>query len=415
MKRYILTFITALFILVSCEKEEEPISQGVPFIERVRLSDPATADSSLSSATLGSTLVIVGNNLGSVEAVFINNYRVGVNAAYATNNHLIVSVSDSVPTVATDPDVPNVIKVVNPFGEAVYQFQVLPPAPVVEQISNQYAGAGEPITLYGKYFYFVDSVLFPGDVYLTGDFASGSGGATLTVTIPPGFDPSGGGDLIVSTKSGNSQANRATRFYDGDGMVADFDTDGALVWPDNWGWGIPNANITSTAPGIQPIDGSFGLINMTLPPDWGWANEKVINLVNWGGEQIYPTVPPEKYDPGVPIADFDIRMEVAVSAAASLAGIELQVMYQNENNTELSANVSLTDFVRSTDGKWYTVSVPLNTLTNANSRMSTYDDLLKGNADGQHHLRVVLVNPTPAPVPVVFAVDNIRVVNAEAD
>ncbi|HYH57013.1 MAG TPA: hypothetical protein VD772_10400, partial [Anseongella sp.] len=127
MKRYTLAAIAALFILISCEKEEEAVSQGPPVIERVRLSDPATADSSLSSATLGSTLVIVGQNLGSVKAVFLNNYEVGVNAAYATDNYLIIGVSDSVPTIATDPGVPNELKIVSPFGEAVYGFQVLPP------------------------------------------------------------------------------------------------------------------------------------------------------------------------------------------------------------------------------------------------------------------------------------------------
>lgn len=412
MNRYTITIIVALFSLSSCEKEEEAISQGPPAIERVRLSDPSTTDSSLRDATLGSTLVIVGQNLGSVEAVFLNNYQVGINAAYATDTYLIINVPDSVPTVATDPDVPDEIRVVNPFGEAVYDFQVLPPAPVLEQIGNQYAEEGEIVTLYGKYFYFVDTVYFPGDIHLTEGFSAGSGGSTLSVKIPPGVDPSDG-DIIISTKSGNSRPNRASRLYDGAGMLADFDTDGPFSWPGDWGWGIPGSNITNTAPGIEPIENNFGMINMTLPPNYGWANEKVINLVDWGGEQIYPTAPGQKYDPAAPIADFDARMEVAVSTSASIAGIELQVMYPNESNTELTANIALTDFVRSTDGKWYTVSVPLSGLANGNSRLSTYGDLLTANADGQHHFRVVIINPTTEAVPVVMAVDNIRIVNAE--
>src|SRR5690606_20408712 len=149
-------------------KEEDEINVGPPTIERVRNTDPTTADSAFTSATLGSTLAILGNNLLGTQQVYLNDYPLGVNTAYVTNNSVIVTVGDSVPTVATDPNVPNTLRLVNKAGEAIMEFQTLPPAPLVTQVKNQYVKPGDDLTLLGRYFYFVDTVYFPGeDVYVT--------------------------------------------------------------------------------------------------------------------------------------------------------------------------------------------------------------------------------------------------------
>jgi hypothetical protein len=401
-------FIGCAIMLSSCEREEE-FGTGAPVIERVRLTDPTTADSSLSKATLGSTLAIVGKNLGSAQYVTINEYRVNVNPTYATDTHLIVSILDSVPTIATNPDVPNNLTVYTRYGQATYQFQTLPPAPVVDQISNQFARAGESITLYGRYFFFVDTITFPGNVKVT-DFTAATNGSSITVTVPEGFNPAEG-DIHVTSQSGTSVANRATRFYNGnnEGIISNFDD----IFP--WGWGLDaDNNVTTTAPGsvIQPIDNRFALVNMNLPANWGWSNDKVINLVDWDGAQIYPTAPASKFDPGAAIGNFDARMEIAVATAASLDGVELQIFYQNQNNQELTSNVPLKNFIRSTDGKWYTVSIPLNTLAAGNTRLARYGDILQPNKDGQHHFRIVIINTTPNAIPVTMAIDNVRIVNA---
>src|SRR5690554_3465055 len=92
--------------LYSCT-DEEPGSAGPPMIERVRNTDPSTADSAFVSATLGSTLAILGNNLSTTTEVYLNDYPLGVNPAYVTNTSVIVQINDSVPTVANHPDVAN--------------------------------------------------------------------------------------------------------------------------------------------------------------------------------------------------------------------------------------------------------------------------------------------------------------------
>lgn len=411
-----------LFVFSSCEQEEE-VSAGVPVIERVRLTDPSTADSTLSGATLGSTLAIVGRNLANTNAVYLNNYRVQVNPAYATNTHLIVQISDSVNTVATNPNVPNEVRVINPYGEATYNFQVLPPAPQVGQIGNEFVQEGETLRIYGNYFYFVDTVHFPGgdpaedDVFVTDGFTTNSSGTVLTVTVPEGFNPTiEENNLIVVSRSGRSNASRTSRFSTGHGIFADFDTNDPFEWPQNgaadWGWGIGNENFVTSAPGIEPVDGYFAMINATIGGNWAWNNNKVINLVDWGAAQIYPTTPEDMYDPSQPISNFEARMEVAVNTSASIEGLELQVWTQDENNTELTVNVPLTDYVHSTDGRWYTLTVPLRDLASGNTRFGTYGDFIAGNANGERHFRIVIVNPTPEGIPLVMGIDNVRIVNA---
>ncbi|GGF26192.1 glycan-binding surface protein [Echinicola rosea] len=398
---------------LACQEDEDEVT-GMPSIERVRYTDPDTSDSTFTSATLGSTLAILGKNLGTTQQVYLNDYPVGVNPAYVTNDNVIVTITDSVPTVATNPDVPNMLRLVTKGGETSIPFQTLPPAPQVSRVANEYVKAGDQLTLFGRYYYFIDTVYFPGeDVFVTDGFSTNSTGSRLTVTVPDGLDFAEGNSITVVTQSGASATNRRTQIYDGNGMVADFDTNGALEWPWNWGWGISGEMIVPSIGGIEGIDGNFGAIDMELPPSYGWSNDKVINFANWGGEQIFPTEPADKYTTSAPIADFDIRMEVATITEASLEGVTLDLWYPDINGNELQASVPITDFVRTSDGQWYTVSINANQLTSGNVRLATYGDFLAGGADGVKQLRIVIQNANSSTVPVTMGIDNVRVVRAE--
>jgi hypothetical protein len=398
----VILFLISCTFFISCQDDDD--NGGPPVIERVRLSDPNTAESSLEKATLGSTLAIVGRNLSTTRVVYLNNYEVSVNAAYATDNYLLIGVPDSVPTVAKDPNVPNELRVVTNFGETTFPFQILPPAPQVQQISNEFAKAGESVTLYGKYFFFVDTVFIPGAAPVTSGFTTSSDGNSLTVTLPQDFDPSKG-DVVVHSQSGASQTTRATKFYNGIGLFENFDD----LYP--WGWGLDNQkNVTTTAPGnvIKPIDKRFALINMTLPPNWGWSNDKVLDITDWGGAQIFPT----NYDASTPASSFDLKMEMAV-VGSSVQGVVLQVNFPRENGT-FSANVNLSDFVRSTDGKWYTVTVPLSNLaTSGGAKLGTYGDVLTNGVGKTHEIQFVIANSAAAGLATTMAIDNIRIVKTQ--
>ncbi|QMU26739.1 glycan-binding surface protein [Adhaeribacter radiodurans] len=404
-----ISFLILFFLvgmLYSCQEEDptEPAkAKAAPVIEAVRSMNPAKADSTFTQSTLGSTIVIKGQNLENAQYISFNGYNASFNSAYASKNYLIVTIPQLTPTVATSATVSNKLIVGNSKGESTYDFTVLPPAPIIEAMSNEYVKAGETLTLYGKYFYFVKGVTFPGGAEGTNLTASPDG-LTLNVTVPTVVNPAQG-NVVVTTESGKSAANGKTKLYSV-GMVGNFDD------KNPFGWGIPADNITNSASGITPIDGKFGLINMALPGAYGWSNDKVINLADWGGAQIFPTEPASIYKLEDPIANYEARMEVAVANIASLEGIQLQVMTQEATDKEITANVNLKDFVRSKDGKWYTVAVPLANLVNGSTKLAKYGDLLKGNKSGVKTYRVVIVNGNTADVPATIAIDNMRIVNA---
>jgi hypothetical protein len=399
---YLLVCLLVAGLLSSC-KEEDPTkpleASGPPAVTAVRTTNPARADSTFTQSSLGSVIVIVGKNLASTQYVTFNGYRAAINPAYATETHLIVRIPDQVPTVATASSVPDELKVVNPAGETTYSFKVLPPAPVVEAVSNEYAKAGETIILFGNYFYFVKEIAFPGGVMGT-EVSAAADGKSVSVKVPEGVDPSKG-DIIVTSESGTSVANRRTKLFSKEGMIQNWDTT-----MDNFGWGIdPGKAVVASAPGVTPIENKFALINMVIPGGWGWSNDKVINLANWGSGNILPTAPSNKYDPNANIDQFDLKMEVA-AAGGSVNDLLLQVWISGTKAGTVERNVPLAGFVRSTDGKWYTVSVPLNTLvTSGGVKLAKFGDLNK------NEIRLVIQNPTAAGIQAALAIDNIRLEN----
>jgi hypothetical protein len=407
----LLSIFLSSIIISSCTKDKDFIQTagGPPKIERIRLADPTTTDSSLTKAGLGSTIVIVGSNLANAQTVSFNGYKIVVNPAYATDNYLIVTISDSVPTLATNPNVPNEIKLTTPLGEAVFDFQVLPPPPVVDRISNEYAVPGNAITLYGKYYFFIDTVIFPGNVAVTTGFTTSADGGTLTLTIPSGIDFNAADlNVHVKSQSGWSGIGRETKLYskNGVGMIVDWDT--KTTWsattPLNSAWGIsedPN-KIVNSWPGVASLSGEFGLINAAIPNNWGWINAKLVAMANNDGSvnggQLYPSIPADLYDPESNLSNFDMKFEMAVTKP--VGDLVVQVWVPGD----FTVTLNLKDFIKSSDGQWYTVSANLGNMAKSDgTKLAKYKDY-KALTEG----RVIVANPTANDIPQTMAIDNIR-------
>src|SRR5689334_197310 len=87
----------ALTLLVSsCGEDGDGMSlespNGDAAIEYVRLSDPVTSDSLIVSATLGTGIVLVGENLGGTRQIFFNDKEASITPTWVTNRTIFVSV-----------------------------------------------------------------------------------------------------------------------------------------------------------------------------------------------------------------------------------------------------------------------------------------------------------------------------------
>ncbi len=84
-----------------------PLAVGVLVsfsVQELRTNNPASINSR------------AGTNLATAQKVIFNGYALGVNPAYATDNVLIITVHDSVPTIATNPNVKDELTVVTAGG-----------------------------------------------------------------------------------------------------------------------------------------------------------------------------------------------------------------------------------------------------------------------------------------------------------
>src|SRR5688572_14765236 len=100
---YGLMMIAVSASFISCSDDESP----APVITNVRLTDPATRGIALTEAPLGAVLVIQGRNLGQVTKLLMNDYEIRLIPTLVTNTNIVVQIVDQVPTLATNPGVPN--------------------------------------------------------------------------------------------------------------------------------------------------------------------------------------------------------------------------------------------------------------------------------------------------------------------
>jgi len=138
MKR-ILLFIIVLagLVLYACKKNS---SGGAPVVKDVRTVTPAQADSFFTEALPGALIVIQGSGFNGLQAVYFNDTSAYFNPVYVTNTTIIVTIPATSQTAATDPSVPNVIKLVTNHGTVSYPFTLVLPKPVISSISLDNTG-----------------------------------------------------------------------------------------------------------------------------------------------------------------------------------------------------------------------------------------------------------------------------------
>ena len=187
MKKLLLFCIVLSGVLLqfACKKNN---SGGTPVIKDVRTVNPAQADSFFTSALPGTLVVIQGSGFDGLKAVYFNDSLAAVNPVYTTNTNIIVSIPGGTQTAATNPKVPNQIKVVTSHGTATFSFTVVLNPPVITSIA--FDNTGTVLYINGDNLVGVSKITFP--IGAVGNYDTATG-YTINTTwtqivagVPPG-------------------------------------------------------------------------------------------------------------------------------------------------------------------------------------------------------------------------------------
>lgn len=148
----------------SCKDNEG--NDGIPVIKYLRVTDPTLADSTFTDVNPGTMITVIGENLGGVTEVYINNQKISFNSTYSTPTSLIITVpyDEDFKLSGPNPELPSELRVVTNHGIAVYPLHVLSPGPGITRIAATYPlKPGSQATLIGTNFYEIQRIYFTTD------------------------------------------------------------------------------------------------------------------------------------------------------------------------------------------------------------------------------------------------------------
>ena len=419
MKTYI-GILAALLVLAACDRQDYPdrfrATAGVPTIDFVRYAD---RDVNITQAFMDEVLCVVGSNLCSVHEVYFNDQAAILNTSFITDHTLVVAIPSTAATEKTDK-----IYFKTASGDVVtYDFKVLPPAPKVNSMSNEWAKPGETVTLSGRYFIEVTGVQLPGAEVT--DFTVNSV-ESITFTVPEGANP---GPVEVYTASGSGRSS--FQYMDSRNML--FDWDGTYGLAMGHGW--RDGSKVLCAPGTHAfpaLDGNYIAFSSEFDgtPYGAWA-EDPCSFDYWPGDpgSAYPPLYSfdtfAQYIQKYGVGGLCLKFEVMVPTSNPWTGVAMQLMFSSEalvSDSNMNNNYfSDADFPRAvwepwtttgsfdTGDKWQTVTIPLTDFTKKSDGTACATKL----DDSYFHGLAFFVwggsTEGKAGTPII-AIDNIRVV-----
>lgn len=260
------TYIAFLLLCLfwACTKDNE--FSGPPVIKTVSLLDSARQDSSFARALPGTLVLISGENLGGATQIYFNGQSAYFNPTYNTNTHIIITIPDNAPSEATDPDVPNQIRIVTSHGEAVFAFVVDIPPPNIEELSNENALPGDSLIIWGSSLWLIEKVVFPGGREVTALKESPDGYRIGLIMPNLGNDT---GRIVVHAKYGVTAFNAPLNDHESANLLSNLTDNGETGEKSVFNWAYWGANRTGDAtmfPGtrghyLQNIFGGVGAKN----------------------------------------------------------------------------------------------------------------------------------------------------------
>ena len=415
--------------LASCQRMDYPDrfvqTSGVPTVDYIRY---ASQDVFITQAYMDELVCIVGSNLTSVHDIYFNDQKAILNTGYITANTLLVAVPSQQAVEKTDK-----IYLITKDGASVsVDFKVLPPAPKISSMSNEYAAAGTTATITGKYFMDVTAFEFSGAAVTDYTIVDAE---HISFKVPEGAVE---GPLYIETASGSGYS----KFYykDSRGMMFDFDTPNPVtgVVLDKNGWNSHMSTTDDTALSgnffvFGALDGSQAMSSWNEEfsfPYWPgdtWGDTEyfethprlndVIDVTGWASKAL-------KFEMYIPTDHpwSDGIMQICFAGIDQVTGAGAAVTVDGKpcagaNNTYFSSEVNpraryapwTSGGSYDTGNEWVTVTLPLATdfvytFSGANCDKSMDDSSFAS-------LWIFIVSGTPAGTECspVIKLDNIRI------
>lgn len=389
---WLLLAIAVMAIQTSCEKDD---NLGAPVITGLRAISPAPDDSTLSFVTPGQVVVLQGRNFNGAQQLYFSGYPATINPALNTNNTMVISVPSEIIFTGLDPEKANTIKLVTNHGVTVFDFSIIPPPPVINAISNEFAKEGNSITLRGSYLYTVKEVTFPGGIAVTNGFSSSADGSSMQVTVPSGITPGKTDSITVITNGGQGRFP----FYNTTGMLANFeDGDPDFGWQY---WGGIKANDASKFPG------GWGNYIEIIPPgpinakdnSW-WTNNRavMIDSSEWKGVDISD-----------PPANYALKFQMYVKEPWVNGSLSVIIDGDGEYRADYAPWKNTANGQFMTNG-WITVTIMLTDFKNGDGESAASVSDLTNGAPGNQVQIMLYNNGETAITSFDAAFDNVRVV-----
>ena len=268
--------LAAAVSFTACQDEPDRfrLTDGLPTVYYIRPVKASAADSLLTSAYMGNSICLVGDNLTSVYKLLFNDQAATLNNSYITDHTLLVDVPNEIPGEVSDK-----IYLVTKTADTVkVDFSVLVPGPSIASMKNEYTPAGEVTELYGDYFVDDPNVplkLFVGDAEaVIRDFSKGS----ISFVVPE----TAVANTPVKVQTIYGESTSVFNWKDSRGLMFDFDGATGLG---NHGWHAQVIESDETS-----LTGNFlrlGGTDVTMSEDGGW-NDGNFSFEYWCGSWDSP-------------------------------------------------------------------------------------------------------------------------------
>lgn len=443
--------MVALAALTTTSCKDEPdaykIADGTPVVNYIRPVDASAKDSLLTSAALRSTICIVGQNLRSVTALYFNDQKAVLNTSYMTDNTLIVTVPNEIPEKISD----KIFLCTNSKDTVEYAFRVEIPSPVVSSMSNEWAAAGEEVTINGDYFLDYENapltVKFGENYELDRSYITKITKTGVTFTMPA--DAPQGEKISVASTYGTTEAS--FQYMDKRNMLFDFDTPNPVTNEilGNNGWHARTIITDGTS-----LSGNFMILGETSMDAKGAWNDGNFSFEYWAGDWQNPE-PFSKHPRLFDVADFtdfenmSLKFEMNIPEDNAWSAAPMQIFFGGTDKVSNGAAGSKDvygnvlagcnnvyfheqgklpralympwkdqdDKLYHTSGKWMTVTIPFsefiydydgNKLSNGYSSSTDFANLVIFVVKGSYNDKTVL--PDGVDCNPIIKIDNIRVV-----